>query len=155
MNHIMFVAFMLLWLKKKKYISEDTVLQTEKVPSEEQRSEGSYGCCNFWQCCSWLSHMSINRTATLLWSGKKKKSVVARWLHLHFFAVRNQLKAGMVTNWFPKAWACNTVSFSGRPLSITWRLHRSPGGKQPVSKQLQSDLDWLQSLSDSLVKVCK
>lgn len=47
-------------------------------------------------------------------------------------------------------WACNRWL-----LCTERRLHSLPGGKQPVFKQSQCDLAWLQSLSDQLVKVCK
>lgn len=33
-------------------------------------------------------------------------------------------------------------------------MHRAPDRRQPVSKQIQSNLDWRHSLSDTLVKIC-
>lgn len=45
-------------------------------------------------------------------------------------------------------------STSARPLSTISQLYRSSGESRPLSKSAQLDWDWMQSISDRLLKVC-
>lgn len=69
-----------------------------------------------------------------------EKLVVAGWLHLIFKKKCN----GLQVDEYPKS------SATGGPLKIARWLHRSPDGRQPVSKHLSSD-----SLSEKSAKICK
>lgn len=76
---------------------------------------------------------------------KRQTSVIV----LIRFAVSDWLQTAAI-RWLPRDSNVTPLT-SGWSLSITWWLHRSPGGKKPVSKQLQSESDRLETCASHQV----
>lgn len=74
-------------------------------------------------------------------------TLLAQWMHWFFSCSATDCKKLRQPTGHSKVESPASPT-SMWPLSISRQLHRSPGGKQPVSKQLCSVSVWLQSFSD-------
>lgn len=62
--------------------------------------------------------------------------------------------ATRLKQWLPRVWLCNILNLWATTLNQGY-FSRLPGGSQSASKQLWSNSDYLQWLSDQLETICK